>query len=105
MPTNDSNKKTIKLDDIGESGYSTRLDAHAAAMQAARAAIRAAGGCPTTCPSVDGKKRSPIRIADENAIETAVKIFRYDGADRDHYFGWFLDGDVITYCQCAESAK
>ncbi|HYM36655.1 MAG TPA: hypothetical protein VET48_14745, partial [Steroidobacteraceae bacterium] len=79
--------------------------AHEAAMQAARTAIQAAGGCTQTCPPIGDKKRSPIRIADEDAIATAVRIFRYEGTDRDHYFGWFLDGDVITYCQCAESAK
>jgi len=105
MATNRLNKIKITLDQNGESGYSTRLRARGAGMAAAREAICASGGCTATCPQEGGKIFSPTRVAADDDIVDAVKIYRYQDADRDHSFGWYLDGDVNTCCQCVENTK
>jgi len=105
MATDKLNKIKITLDQNGESGYSTRLHARGAGMEAARAAICAAGGCTATCPPERGKIFSPIRVAADDDIVDAVKIYRYKDTDRDHSYGWYLDGDVNTCCQCVENTK
>lgn len=105
MSTYGSDKKKITLDQNGKSGYSTRLYAYEGGMEAARAAIRATAGCSETCPQEGEKTRLLIRIAADDDIAIAVKIYRYNDTDHNHLYGWYLDGDVNTCCQCAEITK
>jgi hypothetical protein len=104
MATCGPNRKKVKLDNDGESGFETRAKAKKSmesAIDEAFKTIASEGGCTGSCKQKPDKNISCIRVADEDDVAALFHIFKYPDGDEDFSYGWYAEGSVDSACHCA----